>query len=1106
MTNFSPIPFPSNTPLQNLKIVATDKTIYIAPGWTAPNGKTGSAGSWTGQTLGSDTTGDGTIGKPYATLKKAWEDAQQHVITGNATLYIQLQKGIYDLNGGTTHDNFFPNNLVHAQGGNIVIQGDPAAIKERYLWRVSSYNWDLAPMSFYGHTGEVNLWSIENGLTHGFTADDVGGYVAIVNQTLSRNKSKVLNFGSGVSDAKWDGNYSLRHCFNHGYPYEEGDGILGLAKVISATAAGQTLGLAFRNINMDTRLISFVSSTGVENSSGRINGGLRNTSQWCGYNNNYPEAQYAEPIGYYGNAGWSGGVGATAFPSQPAGLTYISDDVITITNFPVVIRSSGGTKSPINVESNGNIGTVGGIRNLLFVNADFDGATYGSQPLVNGIARTTRIAKNNIYQGAGAAIVFDGDNVSVGIRNVATLGYRQGMRVIGGARVYDYSPDYTNTAIGSDFYYSKRTPVFMSSHNDNGIVVRDRSTVKFGLFNTDPNNDIGYCPHVYLQGEQAQILNSGSDVTIEDAYASNAIGAIPVMRLTINIPVFSGNTVGSTSGVYNSWNSNTYRNCTLHAGVGGVTIGRIVYATYGSTFSYWAAGSGSWAGSLSGGGTPVHTQRVDFFGYKINNYTVSNRDMILTNSGGAVTDGFSIRAWSNSNETGFTSGLTLSATNIYLQAQNGATVAAGTLLSTFANSGLSLGISAGSEFSGGFYANNKWADPLVQTQECGTTNLQNLIGECQYIGVYSLNNSQVNFGLNSSFWVKGFNHSGILSEVRGAVHIDSGSVVAFKNPAFMYPFAGVDSGNLYGIGQAFGINSRMLGTVKIGSGVILVNVGMPSGLSFAAFQGNNNGYYGCLRYTGEPTLSINSAYHLSESSSMLAASNRSVIMCDGVNSSFNQVADGGSGGGIYQTTTATPFQSHINLNSGSIIHGVIGVGQPAWVDTNVPHAGTSNTNWSYFADTSNFTSCILYPAPNTPVGTPSAPTQHNLLLTRKSWPSSTTWSDNRTPLYNVTAGDTAHYEWWTPFRSRVGRLGRAAASTSSVLGSFYLRIPIMLNTSSNAYLGSFSNSASTHGLTGALIGTQTAAAGGAGITVFPPMWGHGVGSNSSNSFLVPFGG
>ena len=85
---YSALPIPS---VPNLRAIDTDTYIYISP----PNnglGKTGSAGSWTGFTWGNDTSGDGTLAKPFATLKKAWEAAQEYLIQGNATLYIQFQK------------------------------------------------------------------------------------------------------------------------------------------------------------------------------------------------------------------------------------------------------------------------------------------------------------------------------------------------------------------------------------------------------------------------------------------------------------------------------------------------------------------------------------------------------------------------------------------------------------------------------------------------------------------------------------------------------------------------------------------------------------------------------------------------------------------------------------------------------------------------------------------------------------------------------------------------------------------------------------------------------------------------------------------------------
>ena len=65
---YSSLPVALDPAIDALKIIASDRYIYIAPGWIGSAGKTGSAGAWTGITLGNDTTGDGTIEKPFANL------------------------------------------------------------------------------------------------------------------------------------------------------------------------------------------------------------------------------------------------------------------------------------------------------------------------------------------------------------------------------------------------------------------------------------------------------------------------------------------------------------------------------------------------------------------------------------------------------------------------------------------------------------------------------------------------------------------------------------------------------------------------------------------------------------------------------------------------------------------------------------------------------------------------------------------------------------------------------------------------------------------------------------------------------------------------------
>ena len=135
---YSHLPYPSNPALEQLKVLATDTTIYIAPD---ASGKTGSTSTWTGLTYGNDASGDGTMAKPFATLKRAWTEAQKYTIVGNAVLTIQFQKGIYNYTYTTTDTgtNPFPTNLYHPQGDNIIIQGDNTGINQRYIYNVNYY-------------------------------------------------------------------------------------------------------------------------------------------------------------------------------------------------------------------------------------------------------------------------------------------------------------------------------------------------------------------------------------------------------------------------------------------------------------------------------------------------------------------------------------------------------------------------------------------------------------------------------------------------------------------------------------------------------------------------------------------------------------------------------------------------------------------------------------------------------------------------------------------------------------------------------------------------------------------------------------------------------
>ena len=412
---YSALPIPS---VPNLRSIDTDTYIYISP----PNnglGKTGSAGTWTGFTWGNDSTGDGTLAKPYATLRKAWETAQEYIVAGNATLYIQFQKGIYGYtyDANTTSTNPFPDNLFHPQGDRIVIQGDPVALKQRYLYRVSNYSWDLSRWTHYGHTGTVNLWRGQHAqgdtaasyptgsgnTAHGFTAEDNLGYVAISNAAMGVPFNMVyFDPYNGVHNGNkynFPHNWGRAH-FNHGLSYEEATGIVGLARIENASSSAFDLNLQFKNINLDGRVNTFPMSSAVVN--GKIPSGLANGLSYGGIDSNYPEPQYSVPNGFYGPTFGVNASGANVtvawntdnvvsyglnpslsvnmtYPSRNGGEVHVTDDPHILSNYPVVIKVYSANAASTNCRPVPFVldgCRVRSIRNLMLVNGDIEGQSY----------------------------------------------------------------------------------------------------------------------------------------------------------------------------------------------------------------------------------------------------------------------------------------------------------------------------------------------------------------------------------------------------------------------------------------------------------------------------------------------------------------------------------------------------------------------------------------------------------------------------------------------------------------------------------------------------------------------------------------------------------
>lgn len=626
MPDFSPLPSPSNNPLQNLKVIAEDKTIYLSP----PNnglGKTGSSPTWSGLTWGDDGAGDGTASKPFATLKRAWEEAQKYVITGNATLYIQFQKGIYGYtyDTGNTGSSPFPTNLYHPQGNNIIIQGDLSAIKQRYIYRVKNYSWDLSRMAYYGHTGTVNTWyavhaggetaanyPLGTGITaHGFSFEDELQYVSISNAYM--NASSVYGYRdalNGVNSAKYtkehDHNFG-RYMYNHGLSYEEAYGIVGLARIEGASANNEDLRLQFKYINLDGRINTYPDNT---NLGGRLSGGLGNGISYSSGSAQaaYPEPQYSQPNGFYGptfgiasdgslidpysssnnvlgsysSIGYDASQGVSiGYPSRNAGEVHVTDDAHLLTNFPVVIKTytsgtivhnNGTNAHPIPLVVSG--AEVKSIRNLMFVNGNIEGATYGSKPPIMGWDHQTNAVGTSMngFAWSSSYGMFVDNGGKTSITNLGFLGYglagRHTIYISRGGTLTRDAVNYMQNQmeydagihnIGSALRYAElgaitNCPTLVISHGG-------------GIYCDGPSSRIDFST-TWAEGEYTnqmlwiQAIAPGNYGIASTFKARSCYGPINIcynsytpgyMRLRLDLPQFPGATVsnGNTAAFFN---------------------------------------------------------------------------------------------------------------------------------------------------------------------------------------------------------------------------------------------------------------------------------------------------------------------------------------------------------------------------------------------------------------------------------------------------------------------------------------------------------------------------------------------------------------------------
>jgi len=655
----SHFPFPTNITVvpETTLVIRDDYTIFIGP-----------------DGVGSDTNGDGTDTKPYATLKKAWERAGEILIRGNATLYIRFQRGIYNI---TNSETFFPINLFHPNGDRIIIEGDPAQIKQQYVYRVQNYSWDYFNYSHYGHTGDVFVWgrtaSSGTGTTaHGFTGSltqsltDIGRYVAISYPAMSTPdyyqdaQNNILLQRFEALDPGWDSAQFTRSFesyadmwYSHGKSHDTPLGIVGLAVIVGATADPNKLSLSFKNSNRDPRVPSFTDS-----SRGKIGGTLSNFNLF-GIPANLPPAQQYSPNGYYG---WtastpSGVTYTTSYPTQPVGVPHVTHNPVLLSSYPAVLRinrSYTGSPnigiSPIRITG----GKIKAIRNIAFVDEQFDGLSAGAQTTTFGFSG---LHMANYTGERYTSPCFRLENSEVAIRHIGIHGFgdrasgssihlvnskltafsdwiEYGMNTSGAAtnvqdehnRQSDTNASVVYARLGS----GNNTPVLMVN-SIRGAIYAENSQVSLvaGFDRSSHAQPRWASPFpassrasegVWMQthaGTPIRLIRSHCDIS--SAIILNRT-QYPAFSLRLNLPRFKGITMstGNTTGIYSAekwglsaaWSygppspSSSFKSVVLYAD--GVTIGRIIGAlntgeTSNNTFSgssFFPAGSGA-VGSIN---------------------------------------------------------------------------------------------------------------------------------------------------------------------------------------------------------------------------------------------------------------------------------------------------------------------------------------------------------------------------------------------------------------------------------------------------------------------------------------------------------------------------
>lgn len=670
----SALPYPSNPSLEQLKVLAADSVIYLAPSPT-----------------GSDGTGDGSLAKPYLTLQKCMDVARTYTIVGSATLYIRFLRGEYTITQNV--------DLYHPQGGNLIIEGDPSAFQQRCVWQVENYTWNLENFAGGGHTGSIRLFdgvtSNANGCTmHGFTGQDQGMYFSITNAHTGSRNGYVSASGLGINGNNPDNQgpgystvFAGDRFFNHGYSFEDAEGILGIGRILGATTSDTKLDVQFQNLNIDTRCPGLTFGAG--------NAGINNTITWGGINSNYPEPQYSQPNGYYGWAGtapWKNDAGTVTYPSNP-GVSHNTVDPYILSTYPVVIRSSYNSNTGSLFLKNG---TLKALRNIFFANnqepfVSSNGATGATLNFSQGISAVVTNSVSRISGVAGTGLYLE--NANMGIRHLGFYGIGNALSLYN-SKVYSYFDKSGNTGTNSGInsvygtinYAVQNTldnaPVICTTQVNQGIVASN-SVIDFTTGSAlNRQNGIDYRMHTsHISASQQGIYLQSTQMTAT-SLAINTTADAPKVYTEIVLPIFPGmdTVAGATAHLpaYGTlWQRYPVAKMFMQpAGGSEVEIAYINWAINGGVSTSTTIAGSTSSATLVGTNQASAYNRYYIYGIKTAPHGLSymtTQDIqlgITAGSGGT----FTMRFYNNRNLSGVSASFTIGKNSVLLAGANGQTV------------------------------------------------------------------------------------------------------------------------------------------------------------------------------------------------------------------------------------------------------------------------------------------------------------------------------------------------------------------------------------------------------------------------------------------------